>query len=222
MNSRSLATASATKSVWRSTKSSSRSPTPRPSWTSPSAIRFSTSIPAAALVSPTIKAVTRKNSTSHLRQPSSSPAKALPSRENDDPRGPVPGLPWNPSDCLAKDCPPVHLSPGLIRKYPGTSFSGRRITYIECHLASGPQAASAALGAHAHGIVYQSAQPSSAQARPHAHVHGHHPYHPRFRRRGKHRRFQCSRGRLAETLALRSEEHTSELQSHVNLVCRLL
>src|SRR5690242_21530059 len=32
----------------------------------------------------------------------------------------------------------------------------------------------------------------------------------------------CISGRETGTAAIRSEEHTSELQSHVNLVCRLL
>src|SRR5947207_4238409 len=40
-----------------------------------------------------------------------------------------------------------------------------------------------------------------------------------------HRLLQEGRGmprRMLETMALRSEEHTSELQSHSDLVCRLL
>src|SRR5438477_8682639 len=45
-------------------------------------------------------------------------------------------------------------------------------------------------------------------------------------RRARADRLEGSRGDLcrdlANSCALRSEEHTSELQSHVNLVCRLL
>src|SRR5690242_21018733 len=37
-----------------------------------------------------------------------------------------------------------------------------------------------------------------------------------------HARHREARGRLPHDLLHRSEEHTSELQSHVNLVCRLL
>src|SRR5690242_21401732 len=36
------------------------------------------------------------------------------------------------------------------------------------------------------------------------------------------RREQCAQERHGDDAAPRSEEHTSELQSHVNLVCRLL
>src|SRR5260370_29250467 len=45
------------------------------------------------------------------------------------------------------------------------------------------------------------------------------------RRDGEVRRILASRNRIAECQAIaagRSEEHTSELQSHLNLVCRLL
>src|SRR6266511_2660371 len=42
------------------------------------------------------------------------------------------------------------------------------------------------------------------------------------RRRGNHRRSPCWLAHHATRLALRSEEHTSELQSRENLVCRLL
>src|SRR5690242_21514690 len=53
--------------------------------------------------------------------------------------------------------------------------------------------------------------------------HGNHPYRGRLApSRESHPRF--SRGRRLSGVARfeRSEEHTSELQSHVNLVCRLL
>src|SRR5690242_20802129 len=42
------------------------------------------------------------------------------------------------------------------------------------------------------------------------------------RRRRQPRAIRHSPGTLAARIARRSEEHTSELQSHVNLVCRLL
>src|SRR5260370_32277846 len=41
-------------------------------------------------------------------------------------------------------------------------------------------------------------------------------------RRSSRRTFVGSRDRRAELTQHRSEEHTSELQSHLNLVCRLL
>src|SRR5260370_5266497 len=41
-------------------------------------------------------------------------------------------------------------------------------------------------------------------------------------RRGRRRRACCSSAWSSRSSACRSEEHTSELQSHLNLVCRLL
>src|SRR5690242_21894519 len=40
--------------------------------------------------------------------------------------------------------------------------------------------------------------------------------------RDLHRRAETGRRRQITSMPFRSEEHTSELQSHVNLVCRLL
>src|SRR6266511_1509630 len=49
------------------------------------------------------------------------------------------------------------------------------------------------------------------------------PYTTLFRSRACQRRRPCLRGaRRASCLRVRSEEHTSELQSRENLVCRLL
>src|SRR5260370_4140518 len=48
---------------------------------------------------------------------------------------------------------------------------------------------------------------------------------PESPRRSRHEPRTCTRERgryNKEPLSLRSEEHTSELQSHLNLVCRLL
>src|SRR5690242_21383656 len=44
----------------------------------------------------------------------------------------------------------------------------------------------------------------------------------RRRSRGPAESCRCKHTSAARKCALRSEEHTSELQSHVNLVCRLL
>src|SRR5260370_6092920 len=38
----------------------------------------------------------------------------------------------------------------------------------------------------------------------------------------RHRHGLADEGRAREAVTVRSEEHTSELQSHLNLVCRLL
>src|SRR6267142_4224209 len=48
------------------------------------------------------------------------------------------------------------------------------------------------------------------------------PYTTLFRSRCRPRPIRRARRRRSDRQASRSEEHTSELQSHVNLVCRLL
>src|SRR5260370_25442706 len=50
------------------------------------------------------------------------------------------------------------------------------------------------------------------------------PREPRDRHTASHRRYRHGRVRVRDgrPRACRSEEHTSELQSHLNLVCRLL